>query len=95
MPARAQYALFFIAITYAWTMGIMGYVRAGMRQHWHVYGVMADTSPDAFTPTIGFASTVVSITVFIFFVFIAFVFWLSGLSGKRPVEAGQQPGGKR
>ncbi|MBT8401882.1 MAG: cytochrome ubiquinol oxidase subunit I [Rhodothermia bacterium] len=86
MPARAQYALFFIAITFAWTMGLMGYVRAGMRQHWHVYGVMADTSPDAFTPTLGFASNVISITVLIFFTFIAFVFWLAGLSGKKTVS---------
>lgn len=83
MPARAQYALFFIALTFAWTMGLMGYVRAGMRQHWHVYGVMADTSPDAFTPTLGFASNVISITVLIFFAFIAFVFWLAGLSSKK------------
>ncbi|MDX1429851.1 MAG: hypothetical protein R3282_06170, partial [Rhodothermales bacterium] len=85
MPARAQYALFFIAITFAWTMGLMGYVRAGMRQHWHVYGVMADTSVDAFTPTLGFASNVISVTVLIFFTFIAFVFWLAGLSGKKTV----------
>ena len=87
MPARAQYALFFIAITFAWTMGLMGYVRAGLRQHWHVFGVMLDTSPDAFTPTLGYASNVISITVFIFFCFIAFVFWLAGLSGKKPWEA--------
>jgi hypothetical protein len=83
MPARSQYALFFIALTFAWTMGLMGYVRSGMRQHWHVYGVIRDTSVDAFTPTLGFASNVISVTVLIFFTFIAIVFWLSGLSGKR------------
>jgi cytochrome d ubiquinol oxidase subunit I len=83
MPARAQYALFFIAITFTWLMGLMGYVRAGLRQHWHVYGVMKDTSPDAFTPTLGFAANVVSITVLIFFLFIAVVFWLSSLSGQK------------
>jgi cytochrome bd-type quinol oxidase subunit 1 len=83
IPARAQYALFFISITFAWTMGLMGYVRSGMRQHWHVYGVMRDTSVDAFTPTLGFAANIVSITVIIFFTFIAIVFWLSGLSGKK------------
>ena len=86
MPARSQYALFFIALTFAWTMGLMGYVRAGMRQHWHVYGVMEDVSVDAFTPTLGFASNVVSVTVLIFFLFIAVVFWLAGLSGKKPWE---------
>lgn len=86
MPDRAQYALFFIALTFAWTMGLMGYVRAGMRQHWHVFGVMADTSPDAFTPTLGFASVVISVTVLIFFCFIAIVFWLTGLSTKKQWE---------
>ncbi len=84
---RAQYALFFLAITFTWLMGLMGYVRAGLRQHWHVYGVMKDTSPDAFTPTLGFAAGVVSVTVLIFFTFIAIVFWLSGLSGKQAWEA--------
>jgi len=87
IPARAQYALFFLAVTFTWLMGLMGYVRAGLRQHWHVYGVMQDTSPDAFTPTLGFASGVVSVTVLIFFTFIAIVFWLSGLSGKKDWEA--------
>ena len=79
---RAQYALFFIAITFAWTMGLMGYVRAGMRQHWHVYGVVEDTSQTAFTPTLGFASNVISVTVLLFFILIAIIFWLTGLSGK-------------
>jgi cytochrome d ubiquinol oxidase subunit I len=86
MPARAQYALFFIALTFAWTMGLMGYVRAGMRQHWHVFGVLPDTSVDAFTPTLGFASNVISITVLIFFCFIAVVFWLTGLTSKKDWE---------
>ena len=89
MPDRAQYALFFISITFAWTMGLMGYVRAGMRQHWHVYGVIRDTSPDAFTPTLGYAANVISVTVLIFFTFIAIVFWLSGLSGKKDWEQRQ------
>jgi hypothetical protein len=83
MPARSQYALFFITVTFAWLMGLMGYVRSGLRQHWHVYGVMRDTSPDAFTPTLGFASNVVSVTVLIFFTFIAIIFWLSSLSSKK------------
>jgi cytochrome d ubiquinol oxidase subunit I len=83
IPDRAQYALFFICITFAWTMGLMGYVRAGMRQHWHVYGVMRDTSVDAFTPTLGYAANVISITVLIFFAFIAIVFWITSLSSKK------------
>lgn len=83
ISARSQYALFFLAITFTWLMGLMGYVRAGMRQHWHVYGVMRDTSVDAFTPTLGFAGGVVSAIVIVFFLLIAIVFFLAGLSGRK------------
>ena len=79
----SQYVLIFIAITFTWLMGLMGYVRSGLRQHWHVYGVIRDTSPDAFTPTLGFATMVVSVTVLIFFALIGFVFWLASLHDKR------------
>ncbi len=79
MPAVSQYVLIFIAVTFTWLMGLMGYVRSGLRQHWHVYGVIRDTSPDAFTPTLGFATQVVSATVLVFFVLIGFVFWLASL----------------
>jgi hypothetical protein len=57
----------------------MGYVRSGLRQHWHVYGVIRDQSVDAFTPTLGFATKVVSVTVLLFFLLIGLVFWISSL----------------
>ena len=79
VPAISQYVLIFIAVTFTWLMGLMGYVRSGLRQHWHVYGVIRDTSPDAFTPTLGFATQVVSVTVLAFFLLIGFVFWLASL----------------
>ena len=79
MPAVSQYVLIFIAVTFTWLMGLMGYIRSGLRQHWHVYGVIRDTSVDAFTPTIGFATQVVSVTVLLFFLLIGFVFWLTSL----------------
>ncbi|MDH3284768.1 MAG: cytochrome ubiquinol oxidase subunit I [Acidobacteriota bacterium] len=78
----SQYVLIFIAVTFTWLMGLMGYVRSGLRQHWHVYGVVRDMSPDAFTPTLGFATQVVSVTVLIFFALIGFVFWLVSLGDK-------------
>lgn len=87
IPDRAQYTLIFLAVTFTWTMGLMGYVRSGLRQHWHVYGVIRDTSVDAFTPTLGFATQVVSVTVLIFFAFLGFVFWLTSLSDKKPWKA--------
>lgn len=82
----SQYVLIFIAVTFTWLMGLMGYVRSGLRQHWHVYGVIRDTSVDAFTPTLGFATKVVSATVLIFFLLISFVFWLASLGGKKDWE---------
>jgi cytochrome d ubiquinol oxidase subunit I len=88
MPVISQYVLIFIAVTFTWLMGLMGYVRSGLRQHWHVYGVIRDTSPDAFTPTLGFATQVVSATVLIFFVLIGFVFWLASLHDRPDFHAG-------
>src|SRR5580765_2586237 len=79
IPAVSQYVLIFIAVTFTWLMGLMGYVRSGLRQHWHVYGVMRDRSVDAFTPTLGFATSVVSVTVLMFFVLIGVVFWIASL----------------
>jgi cytochrome bd-type quinol oxidase subunit 1 len=83
VPAISQYVLIFIAVTFTWLMGLMGYVRSGLRMNWHVYGVIRDTSPDAYTPTLGYATQVVSVTVLIFFLLIGFVFWLASLGSKR------------
>ena len=84
----------FIAVPFTWVMGLMGYVRSGLRQHWHVYGVIRDQSTDVFTPTLGFATQVVSGTVLAFFFLIGFVFWLASLHDRpdfgeerRPVSA--------
>jgi cytochrome bd-type quinol oxidase subunit 1 len=83
----SQYVLIFLAVTFTWLMGLMGYVRSGLRQHWHVYGVVRDTSVDAFTPTLGYATRIVSITVLIFFLLIGFVFWLASLEGREKEHA--------
>ncbi|MDJ0842477.1 MAG: cytochrome ubiquinol oxidase subunit I [Acidobacteriota bacterium] len=79
IPARAQYALFLLAVTFCWTMGLMGYARSALRQHWHVYGVMRDTSADAGLPTLGAASIRISLCVVIFVLMTAFIFWLGNL----------------
>ena len=83
IPARAQYVLIFLAVTFTWLMGLMGYVRSGLRLDWHVFGIIRDTSPGAYTPTLGFATTVVSVIVLMFFALIGFVFWLASLSHKK------------
>ena len=86
IPAISQYVLIFIAVTFTWLMGLMGYVRSGLRQHWHVYGIIRDRSPDAFTPTLGFATKVVSVTVLGFFLLIGFVFWIASLHDRPDFE---------
>jgi cytochrome bd-type quinol oxidase subunit 1 len=80
MPARAQYALFVLAVTFTWLMGLMGFARSGIRQHWHVWEVMRDTSPQAFTPALGYAANMISACVLIFLGLVAFIFWLGGLA---------------
>ena len=85
MPKRSQYALFVLAVTFTWLMGLMGFARSGIRQHWHVYQVMRDWSPDAATPALGKASIMISACVLIFLTLVAFIFWLSEL-GNKPAE---------
>jgi hypothetical protein len=82
MPARSQYALFVLVVTFTWLMGLMGFARSGIRQHWHVWEVMRDTSQWAATPALGHAATVISICVLIFLGLIAFIFWVGGLVEK-------------
>ena len=80
MPDRSQYALFVLAVTFTWLMGLMGFARSGIRQHWHVWQVMRDTSPDAVTPPLGQAANMISACVLIFLGLVAFIFWLGGLA---------------
>jgi len=79
MPPRSQYALFVLVVTFTWLMGLMGFARSGIRQHWHVWEVVRDTSQWAATPALGFAAQVISVCVIIFLGLIAFIFWLGGL----------------
>jgi cytochrome d ubiquinol oxidase subunit I len=82
MPERSQYALFILLVTFTWLMGLMGFARSGIRQHWHVFEVMRDTSAHAATPALGEASIVITGCVLIFLGLIGFIFWLGGLVEK-------------
>ncbi len=64
----------------------MGFVRSGLRQDWHIYGFMRDTSDEAFTPSYAYMGEVVGVTVILFLALIAFVFWLPSLSEKKATE---------
>ncbi len=80
MPERSQYALFILAITFTWLMGLMGFARSGIRQHWHIWEVMRDTSPHAVTPALGHAANMITLCVVVFLAMVAFIFWLGGVA---------------
>jgi cytochrome bd ubiquinol oxidase subunit I len=97
MPARSQYALFVLVVTFTWLMGLMGFARSGIRQHWHVFEVMRDTSPWAATPALGQAAMIISACVLIFLGLIAFIFWIGGLVEAPTISspvAAMVPGGE-
>jgi hypothetical protein len=89
---RSQYVLILLAVTFTWLMGLMGFARSGIRQHWHIYGVMQDRSPDAVTPALGYAANVITVTTILFLAMVMFIFWLGGLGERGHAEAGDAPG---
>ena len=90
IPPRSQYVLILLAVTFTWLMGLMGFARSGIRQHWHVYGVVRDSSPDAVTPALGYAADMITVVTAVFFALVLFIFWLGGLAEKGKAE-GHEP----
>ena len=88
-PDRAQYALVLLAVAFTWLMGLMGYIRSGIRQHWHVMYVMRDNSLDAYTPSLAYAANVVSVGTVLFLGMVIFVFWISQLGAREQAPAAQ------
>jgi hypothetical protein len=83
MTARSQFALVLLCVTIVMLMGLMGFIRSGLREDWHIYGVLRDTSPWAWTPTNAYMMKTVGVIVAAFLGLISFIFWLAGL-GHRP-----------
>mgnify|MGYP001164925799 FL=1 len=84
---RAQYALLLLCVAIVTLMGLMGFIRSGLRMNWHIYGFMQDKSPGAFTPSIAYMGWVVSLIVFLFLALVAAVFWLATLGDKKKKHA--------
>ncbi|MBI4082490.1 MAG: cytochrome ubiquinol oxidase subunit I [Candidatus Lambdaproteobacteria bacterium] len=82
MPALSQYVLILLSMWAVLTMGIMGFIRSGLRENWHVFGVLQDTSAWAFTPTNAYAARVIGLCALIFFALVFVAFWLSELGEK-------------
>jgi cytochrome bd-type quinol oxidase subunit 1 len=74
---RGMVALFGLAATFTWVMGLMGYIRSSGRLSWHVSEIMADASPWAFTPSLGFAAKMVTLNMVVFWATVLLLFWIS------------------
>src|SRR5438034_2688657 len=83
MPPRAAYALLLNAAMVLLPTTLMGYARSSSRVHWHVYGVMQDTSPYAYSPALGYAAAFMSLNTFLFCLMVAFIFWVASLGGEK------------
>jgi cytochrome bd ubiquinol oxidase subunit I len=87
IPHRSQYALLLLCVAIVTLMGLMGFIRSGLRMNWHIYGYMQDTSAGSFTPSIAYMGWTVSLIVMLFLSLVAFVFWLAGLADKKKKHA--------
>lgn len=86
MHGRSQFALILLCTFFVMNMGLMGYIRSGLRKEWHVVGVLKDTSEWASTPTNLTMALMVSAITVVFLGTVSFVFWISSLAApKKPV----------
>ncbi|MDP9132438.1 MAG: hypothetical protein M3M98_04800, partial [Nitrospirota bacterium] len=90
MPPRAGYALVLNAVMVILLMTLMGYARSSSRVHWHVYGVMRDSSQYAFSPALGYAATLMALNTFLFCMLVAFIFWVATMGDKAKAAAGMK-----
>ncbi len=84
MPVRSQHILILNAVVVILTMSLMGYARSSSRVHWHIYGVLEDTSPHAYSPALGHAGAFMALSSFIVLALVAFVFWMVSSAIRRP-----------
>ncbi|MEW6324655.1 MAG: cytochrome ubiquinol oxidase subunit I [Nitrospirota bacterium] len=86
MPARSQYVLIFLCIFIVQLIGLMGFIRSGLREDWHIYGVLRDTSPGSWTPDNLIMAEMVSVCAILFLGAVSFLFWLASASEKKIKE---------
>jgi len=88
MPPRAGYALVLNAVMVILLMTLMGYARSSSRVHWHIYGVMRDSSQYAFSPALGYAAAFMALNTFLFCMMVAFIFWVATMGDKEKAGHG-------
>jgi cytochrome bd-type quinol oxidase subunit 1 len=86
LSVRSQFALIILCILITFNMGLMGFIRSGLRTDWHIYGVLRDTSEWAYTPSNFTMTQTVGSAAFVFLTSVAFMFWLSTIAAHKEEE---------
>jgi len=68
----SQYVLIFLAFSAIWTMALMGTVRSLTRKYYHVYNLVPDFTPEAFTPTLAYSAWWITAVTLVFFAVVSF-----------------------
>ena len=86
MSVRSQFALLLLTFIITMNMGLMGFIRSGLRGDWHVFGIMRDTSEWSYTPSNATMTEMVGLAVLVFMVMVGFMFWLGNVQARRKAE---------
>ena len=87
MSVRSQFALLALTFVITMNMGLMGFIRSGLRGDWHIFGIMRDTSEWSYTPSNATMTEMVGLAVLVFLVMVGFMFWLGNVQSRRKAEA--------
>ncbi len=68
----SQFVLIFLAFSAIWTMGLMGTVRSLTRKYFHVYNLVPDFTPEAFTPTLSYSAWWITGVTIVFYAVVSF-----------------------
>ena len=87
----SQFVLIFLAFSAIWTMGLMGTVRSLTRKYYHVYNLMPDFTPEAFTPTLAYSAWWITGVTLVFYIVVSFAILVTL---RVPEQKAQAPIGK-
>ncbi len=88
----SQFVLIFLAFSAIWTMGLMGAVRSLTRKYYHVYNLVPDFTPEAFTPTLAYSAWWITGVTIIFYAVVSFAILVTLKAGSpKPVGSPASP----
>ena len=85
----SQFVLIFLAFSAIWTMGLMGTVRSLTRKYFHVYNLVPDFTPEAFTPTLAYSAWWITGVTLVFYLVVSFAIVVTLRNTGQKTEAPQ------